>query len=54
MKIAGGRMEFDLNELSKEAIKDIEKALIDVQDVCAKWGCHIDVFIYKDDEVAKA
>ena len=54
MKIAGGRMEFDLNELSKEAIKDIEKALIAVQHKCAKWGCQVDVYIYRDDEAAKA
>ena len=47
-------MQFNINELPKEAISDIEEVLSDVQDVCAKWGCHIDVFIYKDDEVAKA
>ena len=47
-------MEFDLNELSKEAVEDIDKALVSVQNICAKWGCSIEVYIYRDDEAAQA
>ena len=47
-------MEFDLNELPKEAVKDIKNALCNVQDICAKWGCSIDIYIYRDDEAAQA